>query len=84
LRRNIAASKDHFSAQGVRFEEVTEVPTGFSVGYAKFILDHATNSGSDAICIMAKVSDDNGYIGNTDKENIILNPLGIPVLCANA
>jgi len=83
LRRNIAASKDHFSSQGVKFEEVTEEPTGFSVGYAKFILDYATKSGSNVICIMAKVSDDNGYIGNTDKENIILNPTGIPVFCAN-
>lgn len=83
LRKNISEAKDHFRSVGVQFEEIMEEPTGFSVGYAKHILGFAENSDTNVISIMAKVSDDNGYIGNNDKENILLNTAGLPVFCSN-
>lgn len=83
LRKNITASKNYFTEHKVKFQEVGEEPTGYSVGYAKYILNYAKNNGVSAICIMAKVSDASEYIGNTDKENTLLNDAGIPVLCTN-
>lgn len=83
LRRNISAAKTHFDQTGVNYQEVAEEPSGYSVGYAKYILNYAKTSSVNAICIMAKVSDANGYIGNTDKENTLLNDAAIPVFCTN-
>ena len=84
IRKNIADSKTHFQENNVAFEVVNEEPTGFSAGYAKHIIQHAKEHNIGAICIMSLVSDDNGYIGNTDKENILLNDYAIPVLCCNS
>ena len=84
LRKNINESKDYFEAANVAFEEVSEEPKGFSAGYAKHILNYARVHGIGSLCIMSLVSDDNGYIGNNDKENILLNDMALPVLCANA
>jgi nucleotide-binding universal stress UspA family protein len=83
LRSNIEAAKTYFSEADVDCEIVSEEPTGFSVGYAKHILAYGKNNGMKSISIMAKVSDDNGYIGNSDKENILLNEDALPVFCAN-
>lgn len=84
LLDNIRASRDHFEAEGVSYKEVSEDPTSFSTGYAKHILNYAKSSGTGTICIMSHVSDDNGYIGNTDKENILLNESELPVFCTNS
>ncbi|MCB0755969.1 MAG: universal stress protein [Flavobacteriales bacterium] len=83
LRGNIEAAKEHFEGEGVAHQVVSEEPTGFSVGYAKHILAYAKNHGVSSLSIMAKVSDENGYIGNSDKENILLNTDALPVFCAN-
>ena len=83
LRSNIESAEDHFTESGVECQVVSEEPTGFSVGYAKHILAYGKNNGMKSISIMAKVSDDNGYIGNSDKENILLNEDALPVFCAN-
>lgn len=84
LRTNIDAAKSHFDEHGVKHEVVSEEPSNFSIGYAKHILSYAEKSAVDAISVMAQVSDDNGYIGNSDKENILLNAQHLPVLCANS
>jgi hypothetical protein len=84
LRRNISASKSYFKEHAIKFEEVSEEPTGYSVGYAKHILHYAKTNQVGAICIMSKVSDANEYIGNTDKENTLLNDAAIPVYCTNS
>lgn len=84
LLANIKASREYFEAEGVSFNEVSDDPSSFSAGYAKHILNYARTSGSGAVCIMSKVSDDNGYIGNTDKENILLNEAALPVFCTSA
>lgn len=84
LRSNIHAAKSYFEDNGVEHEVISEEPSGFSVGYAKHILAYAENNSLSAISIMANVSDDNGYIGNSDKENILLNSQQLPVLCASS
>lgn len=84
LRSNIDAAKSVFDEKGVKHDVVSEEPASFSVGYAKHILNYAKQNSIDAISVMAQVSDDNGYIGNSDKENILLNTQQLPVLCANS
>lgn len=83
IRQNIADSKSYFEQQNVKFENVSDEPTGFSAGYAKHILNYADQAGANAICILARVSDENGYIGKADKENILLNSMALPVFCAS-
>lgn len=83
LRANITDSMAYFESVGVKCEEVAEEPTSFSAGYAKHILHYAKTSGAGTICIMSLVADDQGYIGNNDKENILLNTMALPVFCAN-
>jgi hypothetical protein len=83
LRLNIEASKAHFAQEAIDHEVISEEPTGFSVGYAKHILAFAEKNDVGSVSVMAKVSDDNGYIGNSDKENILLNDSSLPVFCAN-
>ena len=84
LRNNFSESKKYFASCGVNYKEVKEEPTEFSAGYAKHILNYARSLDSCAICVMSHVSDENGYIGNNDKENILLNEMALPVFCANA
>ena len=84
IRRNINDSIEYFDAAGVKFEEVSEDPKGFSAGYAKHILSYAKAHNIGTICIMPVISEDNDYIGNADKENILLNSSKLPVLCTNS
>ncbi len=83
LRVNIQAAKDLFSRKGIKHEAVSEAPSSFSAGYSKHILAFAKKHGLKSVSMMANVSEDNAYIGNYDKENIILNADALPVLCAN-
>lgn len=83
LLSNIRETKAYFDLVGVNYQEIAEEPTGFSVGYAKHILNYASNNNVNMFSIMSLVSDDTGYIDNSDKENIILNKLALPVLSAN-
>ena len=83
LRANIHAAKELFSREGIKHESLTESPSSFSAGYSKHILAFAKNHGISSISIMADPAEDNAYIGNYDKENIVLNADALPVLCAN-
>lgn len=80
---NIQTTSEYFKNAGVAYDVLIEEPVKFSVGYAKHILHQATSGGTDAICIMSRITDDNQYIGTRDKENILLNEAGIAVLCSN-
>lgn len=84
LRNNFSESKKYFASSGVKYKDVKEEPVEFSAGYAKHILNYARTLDSCAICVMSRVSEDNGYIGNNDKESILLNEMSLPVFCANA
>jgi hypothetical protein len=55
----------------------------YSVGFSRQSLEYIANHPTDLISIMAQVSKRNKSFGNADKENMILNPMGIPVLCCN-
>lgn len=83
LLANINAAKEYFDSVGVNYREVAEEPTGFSVGYAKHILNYASANQMSMLSIMSLLSDDTGYMDNSDKENMILNKMALPVFSAN-
>lgn len=53
----------------------------FSIGYSREIVEIAERDGYDVISIMSEILTGNKNFSIMDKENIILNPNGIPVLC---
>ena len=68
-------------SEGMDCSLVKEDITTYSVGAAKQTVEYAVEHHCDLISIMADVPDKNSYYGYADKENVILNPHGIPTLC---
>jgi len=83
LKNNIRLCQETFVAQKVKYELVEEDAQIYSVGFARQTLAYAEKHKVDMLSIMSQVAKDNKFFGNVDKENIILNNLGIPVLCCN-
>ncbi len=81
LAKNLEQTKKSFNEQGIKYNLVLRDSKVYSIGYAREVLDEAKNSGSDLISIMSQTSEENRYFGNVDKTNMVLNPMGIPVLC---
>lgn len=83
LRKNVKLCEHEFEKRDMRFELVEEDVNMYSVGYSRQSLEYIANHDIDLISIMAQVSNSNKSFGNADKENMILNPMGLPVLCCN-
>ena len=83
LRENIAMAEAGFNQKGIRYKRVAEDQNVFSVGFAKQTLKYAHKSGADLIAIMANPTRENYYFADNDKEAILTNEHGIPVLCAS-
>lgn len=83
LQKNIDEASKYLNEQGVNWEYLEVDSTHFSVGYSREIIDIAQKGDYDLISIMAEVSQENKSFGTMDKENIILNPAGIAVLCVS-
>lgn len=79
---NIELAKEYFDSQNVKWKYTQEESQTFSVGYSKEILEYAANNESDLISIMVNHAHHTGSEA-MDKENILLNTEGIPVICAN-
>ncbi len=83
LKKNLQLSQELFAEENLAYEMVEEDSQIYSVGYSRQTLDYASKHPVDMMSIMAQVAKNNAFFGNADKENIILNHLGIPVLCCN-
>lgn len=76
---------EHQSAQRkIAFESVIEAPTTMSVGFARQTLGYAAEHGFDAICVTANAHDHNAPMGRADKEAMLTNSQGIPLLVYSA
>lgn len=84
LQNNLDQATEYLNENGVNWEYLELDASHFSIGYSKEILDIANKDNYDLISIMAQVSKENRSFGTMDKENIILNTAGIPVLCVNS
>lgn len=82
LIENTEAAEEFLKSQNCRSSYVEKESTTFSVGYSRETLDYAASNGIDLISIMSRAAHQTGSEA-MDKENILLNTEGIPVLCAN-
>lgn len=73
---------ERLQEEGIRHTAVNEPSTAFSVGFAKATIDYAKRVGAGAIAIMAHASEEFRYIADAEKERILANEPGIPVICA--
>lgn len=83
ITENLEKTKTFFQANNIKFEVIKEEAKEYSIGYSKQILKYMNRSSIGSICIMSKIAESNHYFGNVDKENILLNEMSTPVLCAN-
>ena len=80
---NVETAKRFLDKVGVSYTYLQVDSKHYSIGYARDTFDAVNDHSIDLISIMTHVSEANPYFGSIDKENIILNDLGVPVLCAN-
>ena len=73
---------DHLRDAGIACKEVNEPTTTFSAGFAEQTAKYAAGIGASCIAIMARASDDYRWIADAEKERLLVNATGIPVLCA--
>lgn len=83
ILKNIEDTKALLDKRGVKWEYLEDASNRFSVGYSSQTLDSMKKEEMDLITIMANVSNTNLHFGKMDKENVLLNEQGLPVLCAN-
>lgn len=83
IRKNSHAARDYFEANGFAYDSVIEEPTVVSVGYSRQTLKYAEENQMDLLAVMAAVPTNEAFYGKADKENLLTNELGIPVLCCN-
>jgi radical SAM superfamily enzyme YgiQ (UPF0313 family) len=77
---NIKTAQQFLNAKGIKNEYLEVVSDEYSNGYFKETLDYIKNQEIDLITIFTKVSDQKSSYALSDKENIILNNLGVTVL----
>ncbi len=82
MLNTIKSTQNYLDEAQVPHRFVETEAEGYSVGYSRDTLKHATQNNYDLIAIMTKVSEENAHFGHIDKENLVLNETGIPVLCA--
>lgn len=68
--------------EGIAVKTVEEPSTSFSVGFSWPTIDYAKRVGAGCIAIMSVASDEYRYIADAEKERLLTNEPGIPVLCA--
>lgn len=83
LRQNIKLSEEMFKKFNINYEIIAEEATLYSVGFSRQSLEFMKKKDIELVSIMAQVSHLNKFFGKADKENIILNPMAVPVLCCN-
>jgi Universal stress protein family len=81
--KNIKQAKNYFTQHQVKFEEVVEEMTIFSAGNSRQTLNYAEKNSFDLISMMSTISQNEILYGATDKENLLVNQFGIPILCCN-
>lgn len=81
MSANVREAIAHLRDAEVHCKLVSEQPTVFSIGFAKQTLQHAADQSIDLLAIMGVSSEEHAFLADPDKERIINNEHGIPVLC---
>lgn len=82
LKKNLAHTSSLFDENGINYIRVNEKQTVLSIGFAIQTLQYAKKTGADMIAIMSVSSEEYHYFAQQDKENLLTNEDGLPVLCA--
>ena len=80
IQKNFDLAKKAMKAKGVRFTHVKEPPANHSLGYTRQILDFAAANGIGLIAALSEVSDLGFLMMKSDKEKLLTNEQGIPIL----
>ncbi|MBP8823257.1 MAG: universal stress protein [Flavobacteriales bacterium] len=83
LERNRQLMVQRLSEAGIPHVVVQEPSNGFSVGFSQPTIAYAQKVGAGCIAIMAVASEEYRYIADAEKERLLTNEPGIPVLCAH-
>ena len=82
LKKNLDKTRAIFDENGIKHIRVNEKQTVLSIGFAFQTMQYAKKTGADMIAIMSVSSEEYHYFAQQDKENLLTNESGIPVLCA--
>jgi hypothetical protein len=80
---NIKTAQHFLNSKGIENEYLEIVTDQYTNGYSKDTLQYIKDQEIDLITIFTKVSDKKSSFALADKENIILNDIGITVLCVD-
>lgn len=83
LEHNLVASSEYFTSHGIPYFKVVEDVKMFSVGYSRQTMEYAQNNGITLMSLMATVSKNDTLFGYGDKENFLVNTMGIAILTCN-
>ncbi|HEY6011607.1 MAG TPA: universal stress protein [Nitrospirota bacterium] len=83
LKKNLEHTKELFDENGIRHIRINEKQTILSVGFARQTLQYTQKTNADMIAMMSVPSEEYHYFADQDKENLLTNDSGIPVLCAS-
>ncbi|MBI1221694.1 MAG: hypothetical protein GC180_03735 [Bacteroidetes bacterium] len=81
MMERVHQGKALFKENGIPSDFVQYESRQYSVGFAKETLSYAKEHSYDLISILARISSENAHFGQLDKEAMLLNEYGIPVLC---
>lgn len=82
LLANKVRMVERLEKEGIATKTVEEPSTSFSVGFSWPTIDYAKRVGAGCIAIMSVASDEYRYIADAEKERLLTNEPGIPILCA--
>jgi len=82
LLRNKLRMLERLQREGIAHVEANEPSTRFSIGFAPATIEYASKVKAGCIAIMSHASEEYRYIADAEKERILANEPGIPVLCA--
>lgn len=82
LEQNKKHMLERLAAEGVAVQMVEQPSHGFSVGFAVPTIAYAQKMEAGCIAIMSVASEEYRYIADAEKERMLTNEPGIPILCA--
>ncbi len=82
LLRNKDRMAERLSKEGIPHKQVEEASQAFSVGFSAPTIEYAKRVHAGCIAIMSVPSEEYRYIADAEKERLLTNESGIPVLCA--
>lgn len=82
LLRNKLLMLERLAQEGISHEEVNEPVEKFYEGFVLRTIRHARDKNVDCIAIMAEASGEHKKIADKEKQEMITNAAGVPILCA--